>query len=210
MNLLLTAQEKSANDYKLEAAEAYKANDFAKALTGFEKAIELYNQQEKIDTTLYYNAALSAFKLSQWDKAVSYFDHSIRLDYRTCNAYLYKGNALKKAEKFDQMEATLNEARGKCPDMKDKYNDILFNYYLKNGLDFYNKGSKIQSSANGLAKTDQNKYQAEIDKAKTEYRKALPHLEKAYSINPIDKNVTTALKASYEILEMKDQAARLK
>ena len=93
----LFAQDKSAKDYKIEAAEAYKAKDYQTGLSSFEKAIQLYEADGKIDTTLYYNAAICAIKVKEYPKAVTYFDRSVDLDYKPCKSKLYKANAQKGA-----------------------------------------------------------------------------------------------------------------
>lgn len=206
----LFAQDKTGNDFKKEAGDFYKAEDFANALTAFESALNLFKAEGKIDTTSTYNAGVCAYKTKNYQKALTYFDESLKLGYKLCTAYLFKANSLNKLEKFAEMEAIVNEGSAKCPDTKDKLNDILFGYYKKTGLTAYNNASKIQSGAAQLAKTNPDKSKAEVEKAKKEYTKALPTLEKAYSLDPGNADVKTALKATYEVLEMKDKAAKIK
>lgn len=205
----LYAQDKSAKEYKIEAAEAYKSKDYQTGLNSFEKSIQLYEADGKIDTTLYYNAAICAIKVKDYEKASTYFTRSIELDYKTCKAQLYKASALKKLERNDEMEALCLDGIEKCPKYKNKFNELLFQQYLVAGLDIFNGAAKMQADVTPLATSDPDKYTAEMEKVKAEFNKSLPMLEKAYEIDPSDENVIKALKQAYEILDMQAKAAAL-
>ncbi|MCF8368859.1 MAG: hypothetical protein K9G76_07425 [Bacteroidales bacterium] len=205
----LNAQDKTAKDYKIEAADAYKAKDYAKGLTSFEKAIELYEADGKTDTTLYYNAALCAMKIKDYQKSVVLFDQSIGFDYKPCKAKLYKVSALKNLEDYDNMEKLAVEGVETCSKYKSKFNEVLFSHYLKQGLEIFNAAAKMQADVTPLASTDAEKYKAEMEKVKAEFNNSLPLLEKAHEIDPADENCTKALKQAYEILEMTSKAASL-
>ncbi len=56
---------------------------------------------------------------------------------------------------------------------------------------------------------DIKKYETLIAKRKQIYTKALPHLEKAFEINPNLTDLKPILKLTYQVLEMKDKAANL-
>ena len=117
------AQDKSAKEYKVEAAEAYKAKDYAKGLSSFEKAIQLYEADGKTDTTLYYNAAICALKQKEYDKSIGYFDRSVELGYKACKSNLYKATALKSLGKTDEMVALSEAGIEDCPKYKKKFNN---------------------------------------------------------------------------------------
>ena len=206
---LLNAQDKTAKEYKIEAADAYKAKDYQTGLTSFEQSIKLYEADGKTDTTLYYNVAVCAYKVKDYEKALSYFDQAIALQYKSCKSYLYKANALKKLENYEDMEAVCNMGGSKCPKYKNKYDEILFNYYLKTGLGIFNNAAKMQSDAAPFAQTDQDKYNAEMENVKDEFNRSLPLLEKAHDIKPDDENCNKALRQAYDILDMKAKAAGL-
>ncbi len=203
------AQDKSAKDYKIEAAEAYKAKDYNTGLASFEKAIQLYESDGKIDTTLYYNAAICAIKVKDYGKSVTYFDRSVELDYKVCKSKLYKANAQKGMDDYEGMEATCNEGIQSCPKYKSKFNDLLFQHYLKSGLDIFNNAAKMQADATPLAQSDADAYKAEMEKVKAEFERSLPLLEKANTIDPADENCKKALKQAYELLDMQAKAAAL-
>lgn len=203
------AQDKSAKDYKIEAADAYKAKDYQKGLASFEKAIQLYEADGKIDTTLYYNAAICAIKVKDYQKSVTYFDRSVELEYKACKSKLYKANAQKGMDDYAAMEATCNEGLQSCPKYKGKFNELLFQHYLKSGLDIFNNAAKMQADATPLAQSDPDGYKAEMEKVKAEFTRSLPLLEKANTIDPADENCKKALKQAYELLDMQAKASAL-
>lgn len=205
----LYAQDKSAKDYKVEAADAYKAKDYQTGLNSFEKAIQLYEADGKTDTTLYYNAAICAIKVKNYDKSVSYFDRSIELGYKACKSKLYRANALKGKGDMDAMETAANEGITSCPKYKGKFNDLLFAHYLKSGLDIFNDAAMKQSEITPLAQSDPDAYTAGMETVKAEFNRSLPMLEKAHSIDPADENCKKALKQAYELLDMQAKAAAL-
>jgi tetratricopeptide (TPR) repeat protein len=205
----LFAQDKSAKDYKIEAADAYKAKDYQKGLSSFEKSIQLYEADGKIDTTLYYNAAICAIKVEDYEKAITYFDRSMELDYKACKAQLYKANALKKLDRNDEMETVCLDGVQKCPKYKSKFNELLFQNYLVAGLDIFNNAAKMQADITPLATSDPDKYTAEMEKVKAEFQRSLPLLEKAYELDSGDENVKKALSQAYEILDMQAKASGL-
>ena len=203
------AQDKSAKDYKIEGADAYKAKDYHAGFDAFEKSIQLYEAEGKTDTTLYYNAAICAYKVKNYENALSYFDHSIELGYKTCKAELYKANAQRKLGNTDDMIATCKSSKAKCPKYASKFDDLLFQYYLKSGLEIFNGAAKMQADATPLAESNADQYKVEMEKVKTKFGESLPLLEKAHSIKADDKNCIMALKQVYELLDMKAKAAAL-
>jgi tetratricopeptide (TPR) repeat protein len=196
----LNAQDKSAKEYKIEGADAFKAKDFTKGLESFEKAISLYEAEGKTDTSLYFNAAICAMKVDNYDKAIGYFDKAIQLNYKVCKSLLYKATSLKKLETYDQMEVVCNSGVTQCPENAKDFNDLLFQYYLVSGLEIFNNAAKLQADVTPLAKSDPEKYKSEIEKVKDEFRKSLPMLEKAQKLNPADENCNKAIKQANEIL----------
>ena len=205
----LNAQDKTAKDYKIEGADAYKAKDYAKGLSSFEKSIQMYEAEGKIDTTLYYNAAICAIKVKEYQKSVDFFNKSIGYDYKTCKSTLYKANALDKLENYEEMETVCTEGVTQCPKYKSKFNEIVFNYYLKSGLEVFNEAAKMQSVATPLAQSNPDEYKAEMEKVKAKFNDSLPMLEKAHDLNPKDESCKNALKQAYELLDMGAKASAL-
>jgi len=206
---MVNAQDKTAKEYKIEGADAYKAKDYQKGLAAFETAIKLYEKEGKTDTTLYYNAGICAYKVKEYDKAVGYFDKAISLNYKSCKAHLYKANILNKQKKYDEMQKICEAGISKCPKYKSKFDKILFNYNLKQGIGIYNAAAKKQSAAAQYATSNPDKYKSEMTKVNAEFKRALPYLEKAHSLNSSDETCKKALKEAYTILGMDAKAATL-
>jgi len=84
--------------------ENFKAGKYADALNNFEKSIQINEEfQKQIDSNAVYNAALSAEKSQNYDKAVQYFQKAIDIKYGgndegpllyslLADAYLKKGD----------------------------------------------------------------------------------------------------------------------
>ncbi|MBN1337844.1 MAG: hypothetical protein JXA03_00895 [Bacteroidales bacterium] len=194
------SQDKTARDYKIEAAEAYNAKDYVKGLEAFEKAIVLYEDAGEIDTSLYFNAAVCAYKSDDYEKAVSYFTTSLNMGYKSCSAMLFKANSLRKLEKYDEMEEICNQGTATCKGSADKFNEILLNYYRKEGLEIYNNAAKVQAAATPLIQSDKAKYDSEMEKVKTEFRRALIWLNKAKNIDPADQSVNDAIDGANKVI----------
>jgi hypothetical protein len=209
ITFLTYAQEKTAKEYKIEGKNAADAKDFEKGYSSFVQAIKLYEANGKTDTTLYFNAGYCALKTSKYEESLPYFSRSIELGYKSCNAMLYKANALKELKRNTELEQVCTQGKSSCKENSDKFNELLFAYYLKSGLDIFNNAAKMQADITPLAKTDAEKYKSEMVKVKAEFTKSLPMLEKAHSLIPADENCKKALRQAYELLEMKDKAAAL-
>jgi len=203
------AQDKTAKDYKIEGAEAYKAKDYQAGLNAFEKSIQMYEADGKTDTTLYYNAAICAIKVKDYQKSVDFFNQSIGFGYKTCKSTLYKANALEKLENYEEMEAVCAQGKTDCPKYKSKFDEIVFKYYLKSGLEVFNEAAQMQATATPLAQSNPDQYKAEMEKVKAKFNDSLPMLEKAHDIKPNDESCKKALKQAYELLDMQAKASAL-
>lgn len=208
LNLAHT-QNKTARDYKIEGADAYKAKDYAKALSAFEKAIGLYEADGTTDTTLYYNVGLCAIRIEDHQKSVIYFNRSIELGYKECQAQLYVANSLRRLDRNDEMKTLAQDGLKKCPDLAGKFNELLFQYYLVSGLEIFNNAAKMQAEITPFASSDPDRYLSEMEKVKAEFNRSLPLLESAYELDPNDENCKKALKQAYEILDMPSKASAL-
>lgn len=196
----LFAQDKTARDYKIEGAEAYSAKDYAKALEAFENAIALYEKSGEIDTALYFNAGVCAYKVDNYEKAESLFETSVNLVYKPCKAMLFRTNSLRKLERYDEMEKVADKGVASCPKSADKFNDILFGYYMKEGLELYNDAAKVQADAVTYIESDNEKYKQKMARAKEGYQQAMPYLKKANNLDPANQSVSKAMQAAKQML----------
>ncbi|MCD6112430.1 MAG: hypothetical protein J7J86_04080 [Bacteroidales bacterium] len=206
---LYSQNTKTANDYKLEGKEAYKQKDYGKALAAFESAIKICKKENTPDNTLYYNAAYCAIKAKKYSKSAMYFDKSIKVNYKTSKAYLYKAISYKKLNDDKNFELTLKEGLKVFPD-NYKLKKQLFNLYFKKGSKDYNAGSEILQKAAPLAKSNPKKYTQEQNKANVIFKKALPMIVKAHNIIPKNKQAIESLISMYQSLGMKDKEAEMK
>lgn len=187
--LFVNAQaEKTFADLKNEGNAAIKINDFPKALDLYEQALAKLGSQPIADTSMIYNMGYCALKAKNNEKALKYFDQAISMKYKMVNAYLYKADIYKlmknDAESLKSLEAALAIAPNEV-----KVKSKLATYYVKSATGFYSKGSSIITKVNGditagKLKTTDPAYIAAEQKAKDEYGKALPLIEKALGFDP--------------------------
>ena len=207
--LPLTAQEKTGNDFKEEGITAFKSDDFTTAFTAFEKAMEMYVKEGVVDTPLYYNAAYCAYQSKKFEPAVKYFEKSIELNYKNEKSYLFIANSYKKSGNDEAYGRALDSAIVYFPD-NAKLMKMQGMRYFGDGLAHYNKASEYSQTAASMVESDPEGFKKNKELADTEYRAALPLLEKSLKLYPKIKNLNEALINVYEALDMKDQAEALK
>lgn len=180
-------EEKSAAEITNEGNEALRAKDYVKALQLYEQAKSKMSEAPQ-DTAMYYHMAYCAYQTKSYDKAITYFDESIKLDYKKETAVLYKANSYKALKKDDEYVKTLEEALAMSPD-DAKIKGMLATVYLKSANVFYTNGAKIlKAAAADVAaskyKTTDPQYKDADAKAKEEFKKALPIVDKALGYDP--------------------------
>jgi pilus assembly protein Flp/PilA len=203
--------QKDANTLKQEGNEAYKSKDYAKAFTAYAEALKLNDKEGVVDEALIYNTGYCAYKAKKYKEAIPYFQKSIELGYKESKPYQMVAVIQYKLGDVDGMIKTCTEGLQKYPN-EAKLKDYASKAYLKKGLAFYSKGSKIKKAANesGLNESDPEKFKAEYAKADDEFKKALPLMEKSYEYNSKNKKTIKALQNIYTNLEMSDKAAKMK
>ncbi len=194
------AQDKSALDLKNDGNDALRAKDYKKALELFEQSLAKWDQEEA-DLAMMYNAGYCAYKIEDFKKAVDFFSKSVESNYKVSTALLYKANSQKKLGDEEGYVATLQAALASNP-ADEKVKDMLSTYYLKEGNAFYKAGAAILKSAAddvaaGKYTTNDDAYKSATEKAKDEFKKALPLFEKALEITPADETAKQ-LKAACE------------
>jgi tetratricopeptide (TPR) repeat protein len=122
------------------------------------------------------------------DEAVAYLDNAIKNDPKNPQYYAIKGNLLLNGKKdFDEAIALYNKAAGLDP-----------SYFLAQaglGLAYVTKAEEIFNKAGAIK--DNKKYEAEKKRARDEFEKSLPYLEKARELNPQDVDNLKVLRAAY-------------
>jgi tetratricopeptide (TPR) repeat protein len=192
--------EKTAIDFKNDGNEALRAKDYTKALQLYEQALSKWGDTPK-DTAMVYNMAVCAYQTKSFDKAIKLLDESIALNYKKETAILYKANTYKVLKNDAEYVKTLEEALANSPnDVKVK--GMLAQVYVKEANVFYSAGATIlKTAAADVAaakyKTTDPQYKDAEAKAKEEFKKALPVIEKALGYDP--NNATAKqLKAACE------------
>jgi tetratricopeptide (TPR) repeat protein len=180
-------EEKSAIEITNEGNEALRTKDYPKALELYEQALSKLTDGIQ-DTAMYYHMAYSAYQIKNFDKAIKYFDESIKLNYKKETAFLYKANSYKLLKDEDNYVKTLEEALAQSPN-DAKVKSMLAIVYLKQANVFYTNGAKIlkQAAADVAAakyKTTDPQYKDAEAKADVEFKKALPIIDKALSFDP--------------------------
>lgn len=192
--------EKTAVDLKNEGNEALRAKDYPKALQLYEQALGKWGTDPK-DTAMVYNMAVCAYQTKAFDKAIKLFDEAIGLNYKKSTAVLYKANTYKAMKNDAEYVKALEEALTISPN-DDKVKGMLATVYVKEANVFYTAGATIlKTAAADVAaakyKTTDPQYKDAEAKAKEEFKKALPIIEKALGYDP--NNATAKqLKAACE------------
>jgi len=125
-------------------------------------------------------------------EAVDYLDNAIKSDPKNPQYYAIKGNLLLNGEKnYDGAIKLFSDAAELDPSY------VLAQAGL--GLVYVTRAEEISNSANAIK--DNQKYNAERQRAKAEFEKAIPYLEKARTLKPDDVDNLRVLRAAYLRLE---------
>lgn len=192
-------EEKTADQYKNEGNAFVKEKNFQAGLEAYEKAIELWSEEDLEPATV-YNAGTCAKNIKQWDKAIKYFKQSIALDYKADFSTYYLADAYAKNNEADAQLATLEEGFGKFKEGKaaSVIQKNLVKVYRDKAMVFYKEGSKILEECQ-TAKPEQY---AEIQgRAKEQFKQALPLAEKALEVNPNDEQTKKVVESIKEQLK---------
>ncbi len=135
------------NDFIKKAVEEFQAKQFKSAMESFEYALKV--GQDKVfggvvDTSLVYNAGLSAYNGKIWNKAVEFLTKATDMDYGGGAAYqLLKNAYLAKGDTLGGLKV-LQEGFNKDPTDKTIIFELI-NYYLlieknsQSAMDYINK-----------------------------------------------------------------------
>lgn len=180
--------EKTFADLKNEGNAAIKIKDFPKALDLYEQALVKLGDKPITDTSMVYNMGILALSSKNYEKALKYFDQTISMNKMKLDALLKKSDVYRitknNAENLKALEAALVIAPNDA-----KVKDKLALYYVNEANVIYTKGSAIILKANkeitaGKLKTTDPEYASSVQKARDEYEKALPLIEKALVLDP--------------------------
>jgi tetratricopeptide (TPR) repeat protein len=110
----------------------------------------------------------------------------------------------------EKTKSILIEARKMLPSDEDLLN-TEFAIYINEGYKMLEEDNRIVTSINAnLEPKNKVTYESLLKERKEMFTKALPVLEKAYAIKPTDENAKSLIKITYEVLEMKEKADKIK
>jgi tetratricopeptide (TPR) repeat protein len=186
--------------YEYKAGIYNKMKDYTNAMANYEKAFEL---SEDKPGSLMLNVAVTAFRLENYEKAITWFDKSYEAGYKPEDALINKAGALKKLNKNDEYKLALILGTEKFPENK-KFSVSLANIYFSEGNTLYKGGVDILNAANkkvndGKLKTTDEVYKAELAKAKDEFTKAREILEKSKQLDPTNANAQKLIDACNQV-----------
>ncbi|POY34843.1 hypothetical protein C3K47_17980 [Solitalea longa] len=199
---------------------AEKVKDNASAKASYQKLADMnYNKEPYVYhqlAELYKAEGNKEAVVATLDKGRKIFPSDNTLMIDEINFYLGEGKSdvivdkLNKAIEADPNNKTLYFTLGvtyenakKPEDAKAAYKKALQvdpNYFDANynlGALYYNEAAEIIKKANMLPANKVKEYDTERAKFQAKANEALPYLEKAYEINPKDRNVIISLKEVY-------------
>jgi len=144
------------NQFMHYGLEQFNSGNYDKSLKAFENTIELNSMPEILfnDTIAYYNAALSAEKLKEYDKAVSFYKTLIAFKYGEGEMYKDLSEVYKEMGNDDLYLQTLLEGVKYYPEDNKLYIELI-NHYLvvsdvENAFKYVNKSLEIDKTNAGM------------------------------------------------------------
>lgn len=185
-----------AKCYEYKAGVYNKMKDLPNALLNFEKALEASDDKPG---SLYLNAANTAYKLENFEKALTYFDKAYEVGFKQEDVLLLKAMTYRKMNNNDAFKQTLITGNEKFPENK-KFSTALAGIYVGEGNNLYKGGVDILNAANarvkaGKLKTEDPAYKAELTKVNAEFAKATEILQKALKLDSTNPNVQKLIDA---------------
>ena len=235
--LFLVGEEAAANLGVVDTLALYnaglafeQAGDFENALVQYRKATEinylgakmylymanLYQRQEDTDGYLAViqegrkaypeDADLIVYELNYYLQTQK-FDEAknnllLAIEKEPDNKQLYFSLGVVYQELGNTEEAV--KAYKKAIELDSEYFDAIYNL----GAFYFNEGVEMNNAANEIE--DNDAYKAKRAEAKEEFKKGLPHLEKAHVLDPSDMGAMASLQQLYALLEMTDKYQEMK
>ncbi|UKJ06341.1 tetratricopeptide repeat protein [Solitalea lacus] len=181
-----------------QLAELYKADGNKEAaVAALEKGRKLFPSDNTLmidEINFYLNEGKSDVIIEKLNKAIA-------TDPKNKTLYFTLGVTYENIKK--QAEAIA--AYKKALEIDPNYFDANYNL----GALYYNEAAEIIKKANMLPSNKVKEYDAERAKFQKKASEALPYLEKAYEVNPKDRNVMISLKEVYARTNQKEKYAQI-
>ncbi|MBR4840055.1 MAG: tetratricopeptide repeat protein [Paludibacteraceae bacterium] len=183
MEELRDAGYKEENMYEWLAEEYKKANQMDKYVANLQNGMKKFPKNQFLMGSLinYY------IESKKENEAIAYLDEAVKNDPKNAQYLAVKGNLLMNMKKYDEAVVAYNQATSVDPKNATAYSGL--------GIVYVTKGEDINDKASSIK--DNKKYNAERARAKAEFEKALPYLEKARTLDPKDLSNLRVLRAAY-------------
>ncbi|MEG2820787.1 MAG: tetratricopeptide repeat protein [Muribaculaceae bacterium] len=177
--------KKEAYDYAMSCLVTLKDNDGVVAIA--KEAFPIYGSQDTQYIAIMINDYINKSNYAEADKLL---DSAIAANPNNAEFYNVKGTL------FESQKDTENALKyfAKAIELKPEYAKGQFDV----GRYYYNKAIQMRDDVNKLKGTEYQK--AVSSKLNPLYKQALPHLEKAYQLDPENKDAKNALKNIYYFL----------
>jgi len=182
-----------ARTYSLMANTYQLKNDTLGALNVLKEGFEKYPNDNGILTSMIQ----LYLDLNKTDEAMKYLNMAIDQDPTNATFYFALG--------------TLHEKQGNEKEAIDVYekaieiNDDYFDAFYNLGALYYNKGVAQIEVANAVPPNENERYEAELEKANVWFKKALPYMERCLVLDPEHQMTLESLKNLYYRLQMMDK-----
>jgi len=138
VDILMNRFPALSNAFINQGVNAFQENEYEKAYSNFEKAIQISTLAFKVDTQLYYFASLAALKAEKFEEAIQYNEVLMSLNYGATpedkvGLYLNQATAYKITGDTVNMLKTLQSGIEKYPDNNYVLVIETFNYYVNTG-----------------------------------------------------------------------------
>lgn len=175
--------------YKEETMYEWLAGEYKAAGQTDKYVANLQNGMKKFPKNQFLMGSLINYYIENKKEAeaVAYLDEAIKGNPQNPDYYAVKGNLLLNMKKFDEATAAFNQAIAVDPRNASAHSGL--------GIVYVTKAEDINDKASSIR--DNKKYNAERAKAKAEFEKAIPFLEKARTLAPKDLDNLRVLRAAY-------------
>ncbi len=200
--LCLGVFAQDANSFKTDGNTALGKKDYANAYKNFLGALKLIEADGQSDEALSHNVGYCAYKAKMYKEAIPYLETSIFGDFKEALPHQLLVVSHLKLKNIEEAEKAVTNGLENYPGDKNLKN-FAAKIYFQLGVIPYQAGNAIIKSANEneALKTDPDAYNVEVEKAKLEYDKAIPLLEKSYSYKPKNKSLITKFVNIYTVLK---------
>ena len=124
-------------DYTDRGMERYKEGKYKEALLAFQRVLEVDSSRvisrgkdNKVDTLILFNAAISAQKAGDWATSEHYYKQALKYDYKPERCYAMLGYVLMKQEKTEEAVEYLERGYHLFPHNSYMLTELI-NYYLE-------------------------------------------------------------------------------